>query len=276
MNFKVTYKQKELEEMGYSQIPLRQIMMLDLTSNQRDVLLTLFSHSKDYKVSHNQIRRMFFHQKRLDYISNSIKELIKIGYLTENKDSLYIDLERIQSDYMVNSNEMKLKRAEKKKKDNISYRNKTSINQQNNDSVASTEEDKAMIQDDSKPSKNDLKMPENGSAKTIELNTINEQVKIKHKSLYFGRELNQKMIELYDNSKYLKEMDYYSFEKLFLYVYNFSCLNTPAFNHMANRVELIKFLKNPEYVEYIQSIINIIDNVKNEKDIDKIIGEYKL
>lgn len=124
MNKKVSYKEKYLEEMGYSKAPIRQIFMLDLNTTDKEILLTLFTHSKDWKTSLSQIKKMFFKQRRLDYVKKSMEKLKAMGYVKEDDNTYFIDLEKIQADYLKNFELVKTKRSIEKKKENENYRSK--------------------------------------------------------------------------------------------------------------------------------------------------------
>lgn len=127
MNNKITYNESYLNEIGYSKSPTRQILMLKISSKAQLFLLSFFTHSKDYKISHKQIDRMFSSEINLQYIKQYLDELKEKKYLTENNNTYFIDLKQIQSDYLVCSKLVE-QRRKMKNLNSKQYRKKTEIN----------------------------------------------------------------------------------------------------------------------------------------------------
>ena len=101
MRKKLSYDKKYLSDvLNYSQVPVRQIITLDLKPFQQIILIHLFSHATDWGISYNQISKSFFKTKNRNDIKKCFEALIEKGYLTESNDTYYIVLTKIQSDYV--------------------------------------------------------------------------------------------------------------------------------------------------------------------------------
>lgn len=100
MRKKILYDKKTLtNELNYSQVPVRQILMLNLSQLSQLILFHFFSHSENWGISINQISKAFYYTKNRKRIKEALEELKRSGYVTENENNYYINLKTIQSDY---------------------------------------------------------------------------------------------------------------------------------------------------------------------------------
>ncbi len=105
MRKKISYDKKYLSDvLNYSQVPVRQILALDLKPFQQIILIHLFSHSTDWGISYNQISKSFFKTKNRNDIKKCFEALVEKGYLKESNNTYHIMLAKIQSDYIKFSN----------------------------------------------------------------------------------------------------------------------------------------------------------------------------
>jgi hypothetical protein len=102
MRKKISYDKKYLSEvLNYSQVPVRQILALDLKPLSQLLLIQLFSHSDTWGISFNQTSKSFYRNKNRSDIKKCYEELKSKGYLMEKNDVYYIMLTKIQSDYQL-------------------------------------------------------------------------------------------------------------------------------------------------------------------------------
>jgi len=100
MRKKIVYDKKYLtEKLNYSQVPVRQILALDLNPLTQLLLIQLFSHSDNWGVSLNQTSKSFYHKKNRNDIKKNYEALKSKGYLKEDANTYYIILTQIQRDY---------------------------------------------------------------------------------------------------------------------------------------------------------------------------------
>lgn len=100
MRKKIIYDKKYLAEvLNYSQVPVRQILSLNIKPMEQLLLIQLFSHADNWGVSFNQISNSFNKKKNRNDIKQCFESLISKGYLIEKNDVYYIILTKIQSDY---------------------------------------------------------------------------------------------------------------------------------------------------------------------------------
>jgi hypothetical protein len=275
----ITKNEKDLQEFTYAKIPFAQIQMLDLTQIEKDVLMSLFCHKDGFKVSHNQISKMFRQQRRVGYVSKAIDRLKELKYVVENKGNYHINITQIREDYEIEIENIKTARKEEKKKYNKEYyeasknANKTDLSVDNPE-VNTTPQSK-------------VKQPET-PVKMVEqvAETPQPQSKVKDKetyyqSVFFGSALTKKISKLYEESKYKDKISYSEFEKLFTHTYHVLCLSNENAKHMVTRDEYLRFLvaeKTQDGIPIILSGIDVklLNDAEKMKNIDKIIEIYKL
>ncbi|MBN1186984.1 MAG: hypothetical protein JXB49_32200 [Bacteroidales bacterium] len=102
MRKRISYDKKYLSEvLNYSQVPVRQILALDLKPLSQLLLIQLFSHSDKWGISFNQTSKSFYRNKNRSDIKKCYEELKLKGYLMEKNDVYYVMLSKIQSDYQL-------------------------------------------------------------------------------------------------------------------------------------------------------------------------------
>ncbi len=122
MRKKVSYDRKYLkEELNYSQVPVRQILSLNIKPFEQLLLIQLFSHTDTWGVSFNQISKSFYCKKNRNDIKKGYESLKTKGYLKETDSMYLIILTKIQQDY-----ESFLKRCD------------SSVNRDRNDTIDSS------------------------------------------------------------------------------------------------------------------------------------------
>lgn len=96
-----------MKTFGYNGVPLRQILMLNLSSEQMIVLLNFFSHKADWTIGSKGIsERNFYREKNQKRINAIIKKLKDMGYIYETETQYVINLDKIQADFIKNSDEV--------------------------------------------------------------------------------------------------------------------------------------------------------------------------
>lgn len=97
----------KMKALGYSKAPIRQICMLNLSSEEMIVLLNFFSHKHNWDIGNIGISERNFYKeknkKRVRQITNKLKTM---GYLSETDTHYIVELENIQKDYEHNLNEV--------------------------------------------------------------------------------------------------------------------------------------------------------------------------
>lgn len=248
MRFKIDFSKKQLEQHGYSNAPIRQILMLDISQLARDILLSLFTHSEEWKVSYRQINRMFYHEVNRKRIKLAIDELKTKKYLSEKNNVYYIDIDKIQSDYELNSKVV----AEKYKqsvKTNNQYRKKNDENDFDVEIDNDYSDDISMdydVNENNTTSKNNTPKPTEHIDKK---NWDDETVYKSYKSNYFNKA--SKLIEAYGYFKYFAKqkneapLTIDEFDDIILVmIYDVSKdkshenIDTDSINHFFNKVEL--------------------------------------
>jgi hypothetical protein len=109
---------KKMKEHGYNGVPLRQILMLNLSSEEIVILLNFFSHKSDWTMGNNGItEKNFFKEKNQKRVNIMVKKLKDMNYMSEDSTTYIMNLDKIQEDFKKNSNEItkrgNIKRIEK-------------------------------------------------------------------------------------------------------------------------------------------------------------------
>jgi hypothetical protein len=265
MNKKVSYKEKYLEEIGYSKSPDRQILMLKISDKAKLFLISFFTHSKDFKVSQKQLGRMFANEINLKYIKQYLNELKEKKYIIENDSSYYIDLEKIQADYL-ECKELVEQRRKKLNKDSEKYRKNTNT-ANNTDHKPETSINTNTDLIERIESLDSPKVKINGS--------------INYNSKYFNSSLNKKMNGLYLNCNLVDKISYEQFETLFIFSYAYQAMNNDEFKYNPTKDGLLQFLVKedtqiliPDLIDAIN--IDFINDDEKMKRIEKLIENYKL
>lgn len=118
---------KKLKEIHYNAVPLTQIFMLNLSAEEQIFLSSFFTNSTSWEVGTTGMsERTFFREKNKKRVRAMTEKIKAMGYLIEDDKSFKIDLDKIQEDYLKNSevvktrNKLKLqKRAIDKVKNNF-------------------------------------------------------------------------------------------------------------------------------------------------------------
>jgi hypothetical protein len=128
----------KMKALGYSKAPIRQICMLNLSSEEMIVLLNFFSHKHNWDIGNIGISERNFYKeknkKRVRQITNKLKTM---GYLSETDTHYIVELENIQKDYEHNLKEVETRIAIKQRERAKTRKQKVNVSgvTQNNPSI---------------------------------------------------------------------------------------------------------------------------------------------
>jgi hypothetical protein len=106
----------KMKALGYSSAPIRQILMLNLSSEEMIMLLNFFSHKHNWDIGNIGIsERNFYVEKNKKRVTEITNKLKKMGYLTETDTHYIVELENIQKDYEHNLKEVETRIAIKQR-----------------------------------------------------------------------------------------------------------------------------------------------------------------
>jgi hypothetical protein len=104
MRKKVEYDKKAMSSYGYKQVPLKQILNLDLSSEEMIILLNFFSNADGWTMGSKGItERSFYREKNKKRVGIIMRKLKDMGYINETENSFIISILKIQKDYLKNT-----------------------------------------------------------------------------------------------------------------------------------------------------------------------------
>jgi hypothetical protein len=119
----------KMKTLGYGKAPIRQILMLNLSSEEMIILLNFFSHKSNWEIGNTGIsERNYFRTKNQKRVKKIVEKLKELGYVSESETAFTMNLDKIQEDANTNLTTLTLSKSIKFKEKRKKY-TKTTLTQ---------------------------------------------------------------------------------------------------------------------------------------------------